>query len=135
MKDKKSPKTRLIARYGFSVAVILAGLILNYLEVGSEFLGFSSIGSWLVYVGFIMMAIITLQLISKKKRITDERSEFVASKAARISFVAIILFAFVVMILDGIKPIQVSYSYFMSSMVCGIILVYLVSYKILNRKY
>ncbi|MBN1275266.1 hypothetical protein JXA12_03160 [Candidatus Woesearchaeota archaeon] len=120
-------------RYGFAIILVISGLILSYLNIGDEFLGFSSVGSWLIYVGFIMLAIITLQLMSNKKRIVDERMQFVATKAARITFIGIILFAFVIMVIDGIKPINIAYSYFMSYLICGIVLLYLVSYNILLR--
>jgi len=133
---QKNLNTKNVAwRYGFSIIVILAGLVLSYLSIGSAFLGFSSVGSWLIYVGFIMLAVITIQLISNKKRVVDERMQFVASKAGKITFTAIILFSFAVMILDGIKPISIPYSYFMSYLLCGIILVYFVSYKILLKRY
>jgi len=82
-----------------------------------------------------MLAVITLQVISKKKRLVDERMEFVASKASRITFIIIILAAFIIMVIDGLKPIVVPYSYFMSYFICGIVLANLVSYKILLRFY
>ena len=126
-------KKNSVWRYGFAIILIITGTILSYLNIRNEFLGFSSVGSWLIYVGFIMLAIVTLQLMSNKKRIVDERMHFVATKAARITFIGIILFAFVIMVIDGIKPINIAYSYFMSYLICGIVLLYLVSYKILLR--
>jgi hypothetical protein len=127
-------KTRLGLKYGFAVFLIIAGLILMYLKIGEEFLGFSSVGSWLIYVGFVMLAIITLQLISNKKRIVDERMEFVATKAARITFLALIIFAFLIMIIDGIKPITMPYSYFMSYLLSGIVFIYFISYQVLLKR-
>jgi hypothetical protein len=127
-------KTRLGLKYGFAVFLIIAGLILMYLKIGEEFLGFSSVGSWLIYVGFVMLAIITLQLISNKKRIVDERMEFVATKAARITFLALIIFAFLIMIIDGIKPITMPYSYFMSYLISGIVFIYFISYQVLLKR-
>ena len=87
-------------------------------------------GTWLIYVGFVMLAVITLH---DKKRIVDERMLFVATKASRITFAVIILFAFVVMVIDGVKSLDIAYSIFMSYFICGIVLLYLVSYKILLR--
>lgn len=135
MKQKNINKQNAGWRYGFAIIVIFLGLIISYLKIGSEFLGFSLVGSWLVYVGFVMLAVVTLQLVSNKKRLVDERMEFVATKAAKITFISIILFAFIVMVIDGIRPITLAYSYFMSYLVCGIILVYFVSYKILLKFY
>ena len=133
MVQKNINKKNSVWRYGFAIILIFAGLIVSYLNIGKEFLGFSSVGSWLIYVGFIMLTIVTLQLMSNKKRIVDERMQFVATKAARITFIGIILFAFVIMVIDGIQPINIAYSYFMSYLICGIVLLYLVSYKILLR--
>ncbi len=130
---KTKNKTQTGWRYGFAVILIVAGLLTLYYNLGNKFLGFSSVGTWLIYVGLIMLTIITLQLISNKKRIVDERMQFIASKAGKVTFLAIILISFIVMIADGIKPITVPYSYFMSYFVCGIILVYVISYKILLR--
>ncbi len=135
MAQKNINKQNAAWKYGFAIIIILAGLVFWRLGIGDRFLGFSSVGTWLVYVGFVMMAVITLQLLSRKKRIVDERMEFVATKAARVTFTAIIIFAFIVMIIDGIKPITLAYSYFMSYLVCGIVLVYFLSYKVLLRFY
>ncbi len=129
MKTKK----QIIWRYAFAVAVILAGAILSYYNLGNEFLGFASVGNCLLYIGFVMLAIITLQLKFNRKRIVDERMQFIATKAGRITFLAIILAAFIVMVLDAINPITISYSYFMSYFICAIVFVYFISYKILLR--
>ena len=127
-------KKQAIWRYSFAIIIILTGLILNYKNIGKEFLNFNSIGNWLIYIGFVMLAIVTLQFISGKKRIVNERSQFIGMKASRITYVAIILVAFVTMVIDGIKTITIPYSQFMSAFVCGVVLVYLVSYKILEKK-
>jgi uncharacterized membrane protein len=130
MPQKNISRKDLVWRYGFAIITIIVGATLSYLNMGNEFLGFSSVGTWLIYVGFVMLAVITLH---NKKRIVDERMLFVATKASRITFVGIILFAFIVMVIDGVKPIGVAYSIFMSYFICGIVLLYLVSYKILLR--
>ncbi len=128
-------KTGTVWRYGFAVLLILAGLLTLHYNIGNEFLGFSSVGTWLIYVGFIMLTVTTLQLVSKKKKIVDERMQFISSKALGITYLSVILIAFIVMIIDGIKPITIPYSYFMSYFACGIILIYAISYKILLRYY
>lgn len=130
---EKNRKKNLIWRYSFATLLIISGIVLSYLKLGNEFLGFSSVGLWLIYVGFVMLAIISLQILSKKKRIVDERMEFIAAKASRITFIGIILFAFIIMVIDGIKPLDFEYSYFMSYFICGIVLLYAISYKILLR--
>ena len=124
---------KVVWRYGFALAVIIAGLLLSFFDVGNEFLGFSSVGMWLTYVGFIMVAVITLQSFFKKKRVVDERMMFVATKASRITFLGIILFSFIIMVFDGIRAITVPYSYFMSYFLSGMVLLYLVSYNVLLK--
>jgi len=126
-------KVQIAWRYGFAIVLIITGLLTLSYNLKNEFLGFSSIGTWLIYVGFIMLAVITLQLISNKKRIVDERMQLIASKAGRITFLAIIIFSFVIMIIDGFKQITIPYSYFMSYFICGIIFIYIVSYRLLLK--
>jgi uncharacterized membrane protein len=132
-KQDKPKKRNAIWRYSFAIVTLIAGLILSYLNIGNEFLGFSSVGLWLIYVGFVMLIVISLQIFSKKKRVVDERMEFIAAKASRITFMGIILFAFIIMVIDGIKSLDFAYSYFMSYFICGIVLLYAISYKILLR--
>ena len=127
-------KKQIFWKYGFAIIIILAGLVLNYKNIGKEFLAFSSVGNWLIYVGFVMLVMITLQLANKKKRIVDERMQLIGMKTSRITYVFIILTAFVVMVIDGIKTITIPYSQFMSLFVCAIVLVYFVSYKIFEKK-
>ncbi len=133
MESNNFKMKRVAWKYAFAVVVIFAGLILAYNGIGQSFLGFASVGTWLIYVGFVMLALISIQLLTKKKRLVDERMEFVAAKAGRVTFIAIILFAFIVMIIDGIRPIALPYSYVMSYFISGIILVYFISYRVLLR--
>ncbi|VVB77985.1 Uncharacterised protein [uncultured archaeon] len=137
MKNKPKIKSREIARYAFAIFVILLGLYLDYLDISDQFLGFSSVGSWLTYIGFVMIAVVTLQLFYTQKRVVDERMIFVANKAMRITFLALVVFAFLIIVLDGIKAttITIPYHLFMSYLICGLIIVYFISYKILLRFY
>ena len=133
MINKTTLDQRTLWRYVFALVCIVTGVILSQLKIGANFLGFSSVGTWLLYVGFVMVAVITLQIKSNKKRVVDERMIQLGSKAGRITFIGIILFAFIVMIIDGISPITIAYSYFMSYLVCGIIVIYLIAYKVLLK--
>ncbi len=126
-------KKMLFWRYLFSATLILVGAILESYSIGKEFLGFSSIGSWMIYVGFIMLAIITLRTFLKKEKIIDERMKFISQKASAFTFSLIIYFSFIIMILDGIKPLSIRLYLFMSYFICGVILVYAISYRILSR--
>lgn len=130
---KDLAKKNAIPRYVFAFILVVGGIILDYLNITREFLGFESVGNWLVFVGFIMVAVITLQIISNKKRIVDERMEKLGYKASRITFLFIIIGAFIVMVWDGISPIGIAYSMFMSHLIAWVMLVYFVSYKILER--
>lgn len=130
---KKTKKRNVIWKYSFAIFLIVIGLIFSYLNLGDEFFGFSSVGLWLIYVGLLMLAIITLGLLFNKKRVVDERMNFIALKSSRITFVAIILSAFIIMIIDGINSINISYRYFMSYFISGIVFVYFVVYKILEK--
>ena len=130
---KRINKRNVVWRYSFAVILIIAGLIFSSFSLGGEFFGFSSVGLWLIYVGFFMLAVITLGLLFNKNRIVDERMNFIALKASRMTFVFVILSAFIIMIVDGINPISLSYKYFMSYFISGIVFVYFVIYKILER--
>ncbi len=132
-KQENTRKRKMVWRYSFAASIILLGIIISYLSIGNEFFGFPSVSLWLIYVGFIMIIFASLQALSKKKRIVDERMEFIAAKASRITFIGIILFSFIIMVIDGIKSIEFPYSYFMSYLICGIVLLYLISYRILLK--
>lgn len=129
MKIKKT----LIARYTFALATLLLGATLEYFKIGKEFFEFSSVGTWLIYVGFVMIAVVTLQASREKKKIVDERMISIGNKASRITFVVILLTAFTTMIIDGIKTIKLPYSLAASYLICYMILIYFISYKILER--
>jgi len=126
----------IILRYGISVLFLITGILFNLFNIGNNnFFSFGSVGNWFIYIGFVSLAIITIRALSKKEIKKDERNYFIAAKANRVTFVLIILAAFVVMVCDGIKTITIPYHMFMSYFVCGIILAYLVSYKILEKYY
>ncbi len=128
-------KKQAIPRYIFAFIIIIAGITFSYLKIGSDFLGFESVGYWLIYVGFIMLVVITLQFMTNKRRIVDERMEKIGYMASRVTFIVLIFAAFVIMIWDAINPITVPYSMFMAHLIAWMMLVYFVAYKILERKH
>lgn len=135
MTSKKAfGKKQAMARYIFAFFVIVVGIILNYFGVGENFLEFESVGNWMIFVGFIMLAVITLNYMSYKKKIVDERMEKIAYQASRVTFLFVIIGAFVIMIWDGINKIEIPYSLFMSHLVAWMMVVYFISYKILEKK-
>lgn len=131
-------KTRVTIMYSIAVVWIMLGLLLNHFNLGSsDFQIYGSVGNWLIYIGFIGLIIATVRLIfiSKKRKTVDERMYFVAAKALRIAFLCLFIVAFIIMIIDGIKPITTPYHLFISYLVCIILIVYIISYKILLRFY
>jgi len=128
-------KTRAKIMYGWAFVLILAGLILNHFNIGSpDFEIFGGVGNWLIYVGFVGLIIATVRLLTKKKqKKVDERMEFVTTKALRITFLFLLLAAFAIMILDGIKTITFPYHLSASYMICALLIVYFISYKILLK--
>jgi len=130
MKDK----TRIKLSYGISLFFILIGLVFNYFKIGEpNFQIYGSVGNWLVYIGFIGIIIATIRKLSKKQKKIDERMEFVAAKSLRFTFLFLIIGAFFIMVVDGIKIITLPYHLFMSYLVCVLLLVYMIIYKILLR--
>lgn len=126
-------KTRIKMMYGFAVIFLLVGSILKYFNIGSpDFTIAKSVGDWLIYIGFAEATIATIFVIRKAKQV-DERMKYFATKAQSISFLALILGAFVVIVIDGIQSIVIPYHIFMSYLICYVLLVYAVTYKILIR--
>jgi uncharacterized membrane protein len=130
-------KTRIKIMYFWTVALIVAGLILNYYGLGSDRpeYTFGSVGNWLIYIGFVGILIATIKTVFRKERKIDERMQFIGAKAQGISFIVFILGAFVIMLADGIKTITLPYHLFMSYLVCVMLIVYFAAYKILLRYY
>lgn len=122
-------------KFVFALLLLIAGVVLNLFEIGREFLGFATVGSWLIYVGLVMLAITSIRFFSDKNRKVDERALFIAQKASRVTFLLLIVGAFIVMVADGINKIALEYSTFMSYLICFVVVVYFVSYKIFERMY
>ncbi|MBN1793310.1 DUF2178 domain-containing protein [Candidatus Woesearchaeota archaeon] len=132
--QERNVKKRKAWKYGFGIAMIALGAIFNTSGAGAgDFLGFGTVGNWLVYVGLVSLAIVTLQSITSKKRVVDERMLHVAAKANRVTFLAVVLLAFIVIIIDGISAIAVPHHMFMSYLICYMMIVYTASYRILLR--
>lgn len=130
---KNKIKKQQIGRYAFALIVIITGITLEIYNIGNEFLSFHSVGNWMIYIGFVMLAIITLQIIVNKKRIIDERMTWIAFKASRLTFICLIFGAFIIMIADGIKTINLPYHLFIGYAVSYMLLVYIIAYKVLER--
>lgn len=131
---KAMTKKQLVWKYLFGFVLIVAGIVFESFGVGQNFLITWSLGTWLIYVGFLMFAIITLSYFNKKERIIDERMEKIAYKASRVTFVFVILGAFGIMIYDGINPIDYPYHMFMSHFIAWTVLVYFIAYKVIEKR-
>ena len=119
-------------QYGFALALIVLGLLFNNYSIGvRDFVTFGSVGNWLIFIGVVVMLATTLRAILRKKEVIDERMEFVAAKAMRITFLALVAGAFIIMLIDGIMPITLPYFLFMSYLLCALILIYTITYKVL----
>ena len=127
---------RVSVKFAIAIVWIMLGLILNHYDLGANgFSTFGSVGTYFIYIGFLGLLVIGLMEVWRKNKVVDERMELVASKAMKLTFLCFILFAFFIIIIDGIKSIIMPYHLFMSYLVCGILAVYYVSYKILLRFY
>ena len=83
--------------FAFALLFIVLGLIFSFLNIGSkEFLGFSSLGGYFIYIGIISLLIVIVKKVTNKKRKVDERMIQIALQSSRISFVLIILAAFII---------------------------------------
>jgi len=117
-------------------AMIAFGLLLNHFGLGiGGFAGYPSVGTYLLYIGILGLAVIGLAGVFRKRKVRDERMEFVAAKAMRATFLVFVLVAFALMVLDGIQPIAMPYHLFLSYLVCGMLAVMFVSYRIMLRLY
>ncbi|MGV8151524.1 MAG: DUF2178 domain-containing protein [Candidatus Nanoarchaeia archaeon] len=134
-KKHTTKKTTLI-KIMLGISLIVLGIVLNNYNIGGEdFFGYGSVGGYLIYVGILICILAIIMSYRNKNKIVDERMEKIAYKAMWITFLFIIILSFCIMIIDGINPINMKYSQFMSYFVCLIILFYAISYKILERKY
>ena len=60
---------RTIIKYYWTVLIMILGMVLNYLNLGvKEFAGFNRVGTYLIYVGFLGIILVTLQALWKKKK-------------------------------------------------------------------
>lgn len=129
-------KKGMIYRVVFIAVLMVSGLLLNFYNIGeNELFGYSTVGNYLIYIGFVMILVTSMMYFTKREKIIDERIEMIRYKAGTMTFMVFIFVAFVIIILDGIQPITMRYSLFISYMVCAILVFYVIAYKVLDRKY
>lgn len=127
-------KNKIIVQSSFGIIIILSGILLNYFQIGTDNRDFLAVGTWLIYIGFFLLILIAINFSTRKKVQTDERTNLIGMKAARITYLSIILFLFATIIIDGIKPISTEYTQFATTFLCFISAVYFITYEILNRR-
>ena len=128
--------TRMTSKFAFALTLLITGLVLNNVGLGAgNFGAFDSVGTYLIYVGFIGLLLVGLAAAWVKDKLVDERMQFVATKAIKLTFVFFVAVAFLIMIIDGIEPITMPYHLFMSYFVSGILAFYFVSYRLMLRRY
>lgn len=129
-------KKSMMLRIVFIAVLMIMGIALNIYNIGSnEFFGYSTVGYYLIYIGFVMILATSIIYFTKREKIIDERTEMLRYKAGAITFTVFIFVAFLIIILDGINPITMRYSLFISYAVCAVLVFYVIAYKILERKY
>lgn len=129
-------KKSMIYRVVFIAVLMIAGLLLNHYNIGTnELFGHSTVGNYLIYIGFVMILVTSIMYFTKREKIIDERIEMLRYKAGTLTFMVFIFVAFAIIILDGIQPITMRYSLFISYAICAILIFYVAAYKILERKY
>ena len=115
-------KQRNIIKISFGIAAIIAGILLEHFNIGrKDYVAFGSLGSYLIFVGFIVIAIMIIASFSRKRRIADERAYYIASEASRVTFFILIMFAFTVMIWDAVSTITIPYYLFMANLISWIL--------------
>jgi len=129
-------KKGMMLRVVFIAFLMVTGLLLNHYNIGTnELFGYSTVGNYLIYIGFVMILVTSIMYFTKREKIIDERIEMLRYKAGTLTFMVFIFVAFAIIILDGIQPITMRYSLFISYAVCAVLVFHVIAYKILERKY
>ncbi|HOM96602.1 MAG: hypothetical protein GX947_10220 [Tissierellia bacterium] len=129
-------KKSMIFRIVFIIVLIVSGALLNQFNIGTnELFGYSTVGNYLIFIGFVMVLVTTITYFTKREKIIDERMEMLRNKTMTLTFTVFIFAAFALIIWDGIWPITMRYSMFISYAVCTMLLFYVIAYKMLEGKY
>lgn len=126
---------KLINLISFAYIIVISleilSLLLNIIQPG--ILGVFS--SRIFFFGLAAFIFITLIYIVVKKQKIDERMEMYSRKAIRITFFCLIAATIVTMIVDGVSPIKIPISMFLSYFLTGILAVYVIIYTLLLKLY
>jgi hypothetical protein len=127
-----SEKQQLVLKLVFSIITIILGVILSITLGFNESYPFNGVGSFLIFVGILSLALTFLRIKTKKK-LVDERMHFIGYKTNRILTSILFLSLFIVMIYDMIFPIKIQYYLGISYFVCFWVLTYFIVYKIVEK--
>lgn len=129
-------KMSLRLKFLWAFGMMGLGLLLDHLNLGEGgFAGYGSVGTFLMYIGILGLFVVGLSDILRKRQIRDERMEFVAAKAMRLTFLVFVVVSFALMVVDGIAPITMPYHLFLGYLVAGMVAVLFVSYRVMLRLY
>ncbi|MCX6710511.1 MAG: hypothetical protein NTZ02_00290 [Candidatus Woesearchaeota archaeon] len=135
---KKKPNSKKIisGKLAFAILLIALGLVFNALKIGmNEFFSYNSVGNYLIYCGALIVFITSIRFFRTGEKLVDERAEKIGYYATRWTLSAAFLLGFILMIYDGIKPVSIRLSEFISYSICAVLLIYIICYRIVARRF
>lgn len=132
---KVETKKIIFSKYIFALTIIVLGILLNLLKIGmNEMFSYSSVGNYLIYCGILITFLVSIRSFFKKEKIVDERAERIGYLSMVYVWWVIFLGGFLFIILDGIYHFKFSLGLFVSYAICVLLLVYIIAYKIIERR-
>ncbi len=125
-------KTKFFIKLIFGLFCIIIGVLLNIFVGFNSTLPFNGVGNFLIYGG--VLTVISTIIFFKKQRLIDERIELIAYKTLKIVYAIIIYSLFIIMIIDMIIPIKMSYYLFISYLIMSYMLIYFIVYYFIERR-
>lgn len=137
MDFKKKLKIRLFVAIGYIVLGLVMIVAFNIIDTENDFL--SSFGFALIVVGVVRIR--NYRIITKTEETitkyqiaeTDERNIAIANKAKSISFIIYVILASVAVIVLGILN-KTQLAGILSATICVLVIIYWISYWIINKK-
>lgn len=91
--------------------------------------------SWIFPISFVGIISFSIIIYLSKEMKKDERMEQHSKSAIKITFIFSILLTIITMIIDGINPIKIPISMFLIYFLTGMLVCYILTYKILLKIY
>ncbi len=118
----------------FAFIMIVAGVIIELATTSKgNFFGFNSVGSYLIYIGTIFLLITIGYALFKKEKKIDERVMMHGYKAGKITYAILILTTFIIMVIDGIKPINIPMHMMMAYLIIGSTFILIISFWLMAK--